>query len=571
MKVIDFHDANCKHCYKCVRNCRVKAISVKNEQAHIVRESCIHCGLCLEVCPQNAKTFASDIDRIKRFLRTGTHTVISLAPSFIGVLPFEKPGQIVDALLKLGFSEVRETAEGAVLVTKEYQKLLEEGEMENIITTCCPSMNDLIEKYHPSLTKYMAPVVSPMIAHGRMIKKIHGEDTKVVFMGPCIAKKEEAIGDQRVAGAIDAILTFEEFLDWIKDEGIDIFKCEDKPVANPAVNVNRAYPVSGGVIRSIMAEELEETYHKLYVDGIDACMELLESMENGELDHCFVEVNICDGGCIKGPASKNWKSSFTRAKIRVEEQVKHVPAEKPVITDGIVMKKKFGDRSKKQNLPSEAEIKDILRRIGKTKKEDELNCGACGYSSCRAKAIAVYQGKAEVGMCLPYAVAKAESMSNVVIDETPNLVLIVNRELRICECNKLAQKFLGVNHKEALESYIFEYIETQDIEEVLDTKEAIINRKIDHPQINLKAEQSIVYIEDLDSVLIIYQDISKQELAKEKRLNLKMETVEMAQRVIDKQMMVAQQIAGLLGETTAETKVTLTKLRDSILFDDEED
>ena len=571
MKVIDFHDANCKHCYKCVRNCRVKAISVKNEQAHIVRESCIHCGLCLEVCPQNAKTFASDIDRIKRFLRTGTHTVISLAPSFIGVLPFEKPGQIVDALLKLGFSEVRETAEGAVLVTKEYQKLLEEGEMENIITTCCPSMNDLIEKYHPSLTKYMAPVVSPMIAHGRMIKKIHGEDTKVVFMGPCIAKKEEAIGDQRVAGAIDAILTFEEFLDWIKDEGIDIFKCEDKPVANPAVNVNRAYPVSGGVIRSIMAEELEETYHKLYVDGIDACMELLESMENGELDHCFVEVNICDGGCIKGPASKNWKSSFTRAKIRVEEQVKHVPAEKPVITDGIVMKKKFGDRSKKQNLPSEAEIKDILRRIGKTKKEDELNCGACGYSSCRAKAIAVYQGKAEVGMCLPYAVAKAESMSNVVMDETPNLVLIVNRELRICECNKLAQKFLGVNHKEALESYIFEYIETQDIEEVLDTKEAIINRKIDHPQINLKAEQSIVYIEDLDSVLIIYQDISKQELAKEKRLNLKMETVEMAQRVIDKQMMVAQQIAGLLGETTAETKVTLTKLRDSILFDDEED
>ena len=174
-------------------------------------------------------------------------------------------------------------------------------------------------------------------------------------------------------------------------------------------------------------------------------------------------------------------------------------------------------------------------------------------------------------MCLPYAVARAESMSNVVMDETPNLVLIVNRELRICECNKLAQKFLGVNRKEALESYIFEYIETQDIEEVLDTKKAIINRKIDHPQIHLKAEESIVYIENLDSVLIIYQDISKQELAKEKRLNLKMETVEMAQRVINKQMMVAQEIAGLLGETTAETKVTLTKLRDSILFDDEED
>ena len=571
MKVIDFHDANCKHCYKCVRNCRVKAISVKNEQAHIVREACIHCGLCLEVCPQNAKTFASDIDRIKRFLRTGTHTVVSLAPSFMGVLPYEKPGQIVHALLKLGFSEVRETAEGAAMVTKEYQRLLEEDEMENIITTCCPSMNDLIEKYHPSLTKFMAPVVSPMVAHGRMIKKMYGEDTKVIFMGPCIAKKEEAMGDKRVIGAIDAILTFEEFLDWVKAEGIDINTCEDKPVANPAVNVNRAYPVSGGVIRSIMADEIKDSYHKLYVDGIDACIELLESMEKGELEHCFVEVNICDGGCIKGPASKNWKSSFTRAKLRVEEQVQHAPADEAIVVENLSLSKKFGDRSKKQNLPSESEIKDILRRIGKMKKEDELNCGACGYPSCRAKAVAVYQGKAEVDMCLPYAVARAESMSNVVMDETPNLVLIVNRELRICECNKLAQKFLGVNRKEALESYIFEYIETQDIEDVLETKKAIINRKIDHPQIHLKAEESIVYIEDLDAVLIIYQDISKQELAKEKRLNLKMETVEMAQRVIDKQMMVAQQIAGLLGETTAETKVTLTKLRDSILFDDEEE
>lgn len=572
MKVIDFHDANCKHCYKCVRNCRVKAISVKNEQAHIVREACIHCGLCLEVCPQNAKTFASDLNRVKRYLRTGEKTVISIAPSFMGVLPYEKPGQIVHALLKLGFSEVRETAEGAALITKEYQRLLEEGEMENIITTCCPSMNDLIEKYHPSLVQYMAPVVSPMIAHGRMIKKMYGEDTRVVFLGPCIAKKEEAVGDQRVTGAVDAILTFEEFLDWVKAEGIDIMKCDDMPVANPAVNVNRAYPVSGGVIRSILAEQEEEKpYHKLYVDGIDACIELLESMENGELEHCFVEVNICDGGCIKGPASKNWKSSFVKAKLRVEEQVKHAPADETISVEEISLAKKFVDRSKKQNLPTEAEISEILRRIGKTKKEDELNCGGCGYPSCRAKAVAVYQGKAEVSMCLPYAIARAESMSNIVMDETPNLVLIVNRELRICECNKLAQKFLGVNRKEALESYIFEYIETQDIEEVLDTKKAIINRKIDHPQIHLKAEQSIVYIENLDSVLIIYQDISKQELAKEKRLHLKMETVEMAQRVINKQMMVAQEIAGLLGETTAETKVTLTKLRDSILFDDEEE
>lgn len=570
MKVIDFHDANCKHCYKCVRNCSVKAISVKNEQAHIIRDACIHCGHCLEVCPQNAKTFASDMDRVKSYLRQGIKTVISIAPSYLGVLDYEMPGQVVDALLKLGFSEVRETAEGAAFVTKEYKRILAEGEMENMITTCCPSMNDLIEKYYPSLTKYMIPVVSPMIAHGRIIKNIHGLDTKVVFLGPCIAKKEEAIGDQRVAGAIDAILTFEELENWLAAENIVIKNCEEKPFANPEVNINRLYPVSGGVISSVLKEGAEDDYQKIYVDGLESCMELLDALEKGELQHCFIEANVCSGGCIKGPASNNWKSSFTKAKIRIEKQVKHAPADENIYIEEIPLSKKFTNRSRRQNVPTEEQIRDILRTSGKYKKEDELNCGACGYPTCREKAIAVFQNKAEASMCMPYAIARAESMSNIVMDVTPNLNLLIDNELRIRECNKIAQKKLGVSRKEALESYIFEYIETQDIEEVLATKKPIMHKKIELPQIHLVAEETIVYIEELESVLVIYQDIFKEELAKEKRLHLKMETVEMAQRVIDKQMMVAQEIAGLLGETTAETKVTLTKLRDSILFDEED-
>ena len=249
----------------------------------------------------------------------------------------------------------------------------------------------------------------------------------------------------------------------------------------------------------------------------------------------------------------------------------HAPACEEILNIEVPMDKKFYDRSRTAKMPSEDDLRDILRVIGKNKKEDELNCGACGYSSCRAKATAVYQGKAEIGMCLPYAIAKAESMSNVVMDATPNLILIVDKELRICECNEKAQKFLGVSREDALESYIFEYIETQDIEAVLESKQPIMNKKVDMPQIHLVAEESIIYIDKLESVLVIYQDIRKEEQAKEKRLNLKMETIEMAQRVIDKQMMVAQEIAGLLGETTAETKVTLTKLRDSILFNDEEE
>ena len=573
MKVIDFNNANCKHCYKCVRNCSVKAISVINEQAHVIREACILCGHCLEVCPQNAKTFASDMDRVKAFLRKGERVIVSIAPSYLGVMEYATPGQVVDALQKLGFYEIRETAEGAALVTREYQKLISEGKMKNMITTCCPSVNDLIEKYYPSLTEYMLPVVSPMIAHGRLIRKIYGEDVKVVFLGPCIAKKEEAIGDARVFGAIDAILTFEEIEQWFKAEGIDIYKCEDKPMANPPANINRMYPISGGVMQSIMTENSIEGYHRVYVDGIDNCKELFDSLEKEELSHCFVEANMCSGGCIKGPASNNWNKSFVKAKVVIEEQVtERGRAALEIRTmDDIPLAKKFYKKRRVNKMPSEDEITEILRSMGKYKKTDELNCSACGYKSCRDKAVAVYQGKAELGMCLPYAIAKAESMSNVVLDITPNLILIIDSSLRIRECNKSAQNFFGVTRQEALESYIFEYIETQDIEQVLDTKEPILHKKVDLPQIKLIAEEKIVYIDELDSVLVIYQDIRKEELTKEKRLQLKMETIEMAQRVIDKQMMVAQEIAGLLGETTAETKVTLTKLRDSILDDGEEE
>lgn len=571
MKVIDFNNANCKHCYKCVRNCSVKAISVINEQAHIIREACVLCGHCLEVCPQNAKRFASDMERVKTFLRKGERVVVSIAPSYLGLLDFTRPGQVVDALQKLGFYEVRETAEGAALVTREYQKLIEAGEMRNMITTCCPSVNDLIEKYYPSLTEYMLPVVSPMIAHGRLIRKIYGEDVKVVFLGPCIAKKEEAIGDARVFGAIDAILTFAEVEEWLKKEGIDIHKCGDKPMANPPANVNRLYPIGGGIVQSIMADNKIENYHKVCVDGIEDCKELFDSMQKGELSYCFVEANMCSGGCIKGPASNNWNKSFVKAKVCIEENVvERSRAALEIRTMDLPLSKKFYQKRRVAKIPSEEELTEILRSMGKYKKTDELNCSACGYPSCREKAIAVYQGKAELGMCLPNAIARAESMSNVVLDITPNLILIVDNSLRIRECNKAAQTFLGVTRQEALESYIFEYIETQDIEFVLDTKEPILYKKVDIPQIKLKAEEKIVYIDELDSVLIIYQDIRKEEQAKERHLQLKMETIEMAQKVIDKQMMVAQEIAGLLGETTAETKVTLTKLRDSILNEEEE-
>lgn len=569
MRVIDFKDAKCRHCYKCVRHCAVKAISVRDEQARIMVDHCINCGRCLEVCPQNAKTFASDMDRVKGYLRQGMKTVISIAPSYAGVLEFDSPGQVVDALQRLGFAEVRETAEGAALVTNEYKKLVREGEMPNIITTCCPSVNDLVEKYYPDCAKLMAPVVSPMIAHGRYIKKIYGQDVKVVFLGPCIAKKQEAEGDDRVTGAVDAILTFEEFALWLKEEGIDLHSCGEKPMGNPDPKINRLYPVSGGVIQSVITEEESDGYHKVFVDGLENCMEMLECLERGELDHCFIEANVCEGGCAKGPASAHWNTSYVKTKVKIENGVSYRAARDLPDMSTEELAKRFGNRGLDDRMPTEEQIRRILMSTGKYSKEDELNCGACGYSTCREKAVAVFQGKAEVTMCMPYALTQAESMSNVVMDMTPNMIFVIGNDMRILDCNRKGQELLGVGHDEAVRRYIFEFIEADDIESALLTREPVFHKKIRLDRGRIVAEETIVYIENLDAVLVLFQDVTREERIKEQHYNLKVETVEMAQKVIEKQMMVAQEIAGLLGETTAETKVTLTKLRDSILNEEE--
>ena len=569
MRVIDFKDAKCRHCYKCVRHCAVKAISVRDEQARIMVDHCINCGRCLEVCPQNAKTFASDMDRVKGYLRQGMKTVISIAPSYAGVLEFDSPGQVVDALQRLGFAEVRETAEGAALVTNEYKKLVREEEMPNIITTCCPSVNDLVEKYYPDCAKLMAPVVSPMIAHGRYIKKIYGQDVKVVFLGPCIAKKQEAEGDDRVTGAVDAILTFEELALWLKEEGIDLHSCGEKPMGNPNPKINRLYPVSGGVIQSVITEEESDGYHKVFVDGLENCMEMLECLERGELDHCFIEANVCEGGCAKGPASAHWNTSYVKTKVKIENGVSYRAARDLPDMSTEELAKRFGNRGLDDRMPTEEQIRRILMSTGKYSKEDELNCGACGYSTCREKAVAVFQGKAEVTMCMPYALTQAESMSNVVMDMTPNMIFVIGNDMRILDCNRKGQELLGVGHDEAVRRYIFEFIEADDIESALLTREPVFHKKIRLDRGRIVAEETIVYIENLDAVLVLFQDVTREERIKEQHYNLKVETVEMAQKVIEKQMMVAQEIAGLLGETTAETKVTLTKLRDSILNEEE--
>ncbi len=573
MDVIGFKSAKCRNCYRCVRNCVLKAISVQNSQAYIMDNRCILCGRCLDVCPQNAKTLISDLDRVKQFLHKGYQVIISLAPSHAAFFTSHTPGQTVQALYELGFHAIYETAQGAALVTAQYRELMKENKMKYIISSCCPSINDLIEIYYPSLCEYLAPVVSPMIAHAKQLKVQYGKEVKIVFIGPCIAKKREAEIDPRTKGVVDAVLNFHELEDWLKEEKIVPSQLQEAKFSGKSPGIHRFYPEEGGILTTFSTEDISSKYRRLSVSGLENCMDLFSSLMRNELEPCFLEVNACNGGCINGSALSSYQKRFSGMlsfqRYAASDQDKtQVEEKEDSFHDISFMRRTFSDRSPKIQEPSEEDILRILHLLGKHSKQDLLNCGACGYNSCREKAVAVLEGKAELTMCLPYMQERAQSMANAVLDHTPNIILILDSKGHLLEYSSSAEEFfapLGIlSHGVSFDSFV-------DIEpflQVLKTNKPIYDQKVTYPALNRITLQKIIPIEPQNCVLIILDDITKEEENRKKVQTIRLDALEMAQKVIDRQMFVAQEIAGLLGETTAETKVTLNRLRDMISQDD---
>ncbi|MCI8515192.1 MAG: 4Fe-4S dicluster domain-containing protein [Lachnospiraceae bacterium] len=567
MNVIDFRASRCRHCYKCVRACSLKAIRVKDGHAGVLADRCILCGRCLSVCPQNAKTVHSERGKAAGFLKEGIPVIASVAPSESEMFAGAGRGRLVCALKKLGFAAVRETSEGAAFVTREYKRQIEAGGRKNLLTTCCPGAVELVEKYYPSQIGALLPVVSPMTAHARLLKEEADGPVRVVFLGPCIAKKREA-ADERNPGGADAVLTFQELEDWLEEEGIALKDCEPSEFDNPDPAVNRLYPATGGILASLAAFGTDfGPYRRLAVDGLDSCMRLLEDMENGKVENCLIELSICEDGCLNGPAAPKAKSSLYQMKADLKRDVSKKETDSDWFAGRAEPKlaREFADRHMEEPRPSEEEIRDILRRIGKMTGADELNCGACGYPSCRAKAVAVYQGKAEIEMCIPYMHEKAESLANVVMDTTPNAVLLIAPNMDIREASASARRLFGKNGAQIVGRNLKEFIVTEAVEQVFASHENRYTEKHEYLEFGRIVLQTLVYVKELDMVLAIFVDITEEEERARKDQEQRLEMVAMAQKVIDRQMMVAQEIAGLLGETTAETKVTLTKISRSLL------
>lgn len=565
MSIIQFKEANCKNCYKCIRSCPVKAIAFVNEQAHIVEEDCMLCGNCLTVCPQNAKVVKSEVDIVKGFIKKKDKVYVSLAPSFVSA--FENADEwLYAALKKLGFTFVEETAIGAAQVSKQYDRLINERKMKNIITTACPSITLLVQKYYPELVDQLAPVVSPMIAHGKMLRETYGSRIRVVFIGPCLSKKNEC-RDLETDGVIDAAITFEELEGWMEEEGINSDTDLSEEIKGVRELKARIYPVPGGITKTLESRNCKH-YQCISVDGVERCMKILDSIKNDNLKGYFIEMNSCSGGCIGGPCMKHINGGFLEARRRLISYMKRGLKEQKLLNTEdtkVDLKKSFFGLSRTIMMPSESTIQGILNSIGKFTKDKELNCGACGYSTCRDKAVAVFNDRAQLHMCLPYMRERAESMSNLIINTTPNAIVALNEKLNIQEANFAAQKFFGSESMSLIGKSVFEVLECEDFQIVIDTKENIYDKKYYYEKYDMTVKQSIIYAPEQNIVVVIIQNITDEEKHINEMHNVREKNVELTQKVIEKQMRVAQEIASLLGETTAETKVVLTKLKQSIM------
>ncbi len=546
--------SNCKNCYKCIRFCPVKSIRFSGNQAYIIGNECILCGHCFVVCPQDAKQIVDETEKVRVLLQSGAPVYVSLAPSFIANYEGVGIGSMRTALKKLGFCDAEETAVGATIVKNEYERMIDEQESDVIISSCCHSVNLLIQKYFPKELPYLANVLSPMQAHCMDIKK-RVPEAKTVFIGPCVAKKDEA---QYYEGIVDAVLTFDELTKWLKDEGIELTPETDSDENSRA----RFFPTTGGILKTMKQDNPDYTY--MAIDGVENCIQALKDIENGKVHKCFIEMSACSGSCVGGPVMEKFHRSPVKDYMAVSDFAgkNDFKVEQP---DSLELKKTFTVIEKKLQDPTDDEINEVLRRMGKFKPSDELNCGSCGYNTCREKAVAIIQGKAEISMCLPYLKDKAESFSDTIVKNTPNGLMVLNEALEVQQINGAALKIINLRRAEdIMGDLVVRVLDPKPFMEVLASGKPIRNQKTFLAEYGRYVEQTILYDKEYRLIICIMRDITDEEDIREKKEEISRRTVEIADKVVDKQMRIVQDIASLLGETAAETKIALTKLKETI-------
>lgn len=549
---IKLKSQSCKDCYKCIRHCRMNAIRFSGNLAYNVENLCVLCGHCYIHCPQNAKVIVSDVEKVKLLLQS-EKVIAIVSPTYLAYFNTTYKA-FEDACLKIGFDAVDEETLGYEIVIKEYEKILKKGEKNFYISSQCHSVNLMIQKYHNNLLPNLMDIVSPMVATAMDVKKRH-PDCKVIYIGPCIAKKDEA---ERYSELIDGVLMFNELQKMFHDEKITLnLKSTDKK----RFKARAAVCYRG--MEDILTKSNKYTY--ISVSGIDNCIYTLNELEKGNIKNAFIIMDMCSVSCMSGPTFRKLNhDNVVEQKINMQNHLGDDTYSDTKYTHSDLAK--YFDRIKLDiKKPSKEKLQEILASMGKDTPEKILNCGVCGYSTCVNKAIAIYNGMAEPSMCLSYMSERAESFTGNILQNSPFAVIAINDKMEVQLFNNRAKSLFNIqNTNDILGHPLSEILDIKDIEACYMDNRDRISKELYLAEYDKHVEETIIPDKQNKNTIVILRDLSDVINYKKKVESIDKNAIEIADNVIEKQMKIVQEIASLLGETTAETKVALTKLKESL-------
>ncbi len=556
----------CHDCYKCIRECHIKAISIQNGHASVLPEKCIACGNCVKTCPSNAKRVRNDIEKVKNLFRAQKEVFVSLAPSWAGIFE-HSPAKMISILKKLGFSHVSETALGAQEVSIETSKIMSQQEKGLFISSACPVVVDYIRLYNPKFINNIVPIASPALTHAKLLKEIYGNQIAVVFIGPCIAKKNES---DRHQDLIDVALTFEELKLWITEDlgstqGIN-FNSAERFVPEAAFE-GSLYAVEGGMNETLKKGGNTTDVQLLNISSIENLEKALIGLEPQNINKkIFIEALACNGGCLAGPCNSTKKSEL----LRISDVLSKIQERETIPTEPkTVVEEEYKPKKIEHHTYSSEQIINALKKIGKHTEEDELNCGGCGYNTCRELAAAMISGEAEPSMCVSYMRKIAMRKAAAMLRCMPSAIVMVDSNLKIVESNDAFMKmFCGEMYDVFAErpegvngACIDRIVDFSDIfKETLKTSRDIHRER--YPVYDKLYDITAFSIEKNELVGAVITDVTKTELGRE-------QIAHRAQEVISKNIAIVQEIAGLLGEHMVETELLLSTIAQDYDYSEE--
>jgi len=562
-QIIFTNKAKCHDCYRCVRNCPVKAIRMENNQANVDESRCILCGKCIRECPQNAKAYRDDTETVKMMLREKKYVALSLAPSFPAAFSETERKRLPSALRRAGFKFVGLTAEGAYHSAMATIKHINSKKEKSHICTACPVVVSYVEKYKPNAIENLVPVSSPMMIHSRLLREKLPKDSALVFAGPCIAKKAEAERPENNDGP-DTVITFDELKKLLSDFNITINNLEESDFDNANIGDAAYFPVMGGLLKTAGINDSDFEGKYFSISGYEQIKEFIEFLPGEPM---VVEPLFCEMGCINGPGLTTERNLFER-KRDVLKYAKE--AYKPEITTNPAFYEPvylFTEKTFSQKIPSESEIKSVLESTGKFSTEDELNCGACGYPSCREKAIAVINGMAQKEMCLPYMRRLAESKTDKVIDTSPNGIVILNEAMEFIYINPTFKNLFKCSSA-VIGKKISTIMSPEYFEELAASDKDLLENEVSYRRYGIICHQKLYKLTEEKQYVGIFVDVTKNVLDVKKLNALRTKTIQQAQSLLEHQVTMAQELAKFLGENTAKGEELVENLMK--LTDDEE-